>query len=407
MLRSPTFVWVGVFAMGCGSSDSGGASDAAGDSAVVFDSATSDSTRDTPSGDASDTSTPSDSIADALTDSIAIDSGAGPDAADGGDAGDPLASLVGCLGTSATLTVSSQMPYMNVPVGSESGEFVIDFGSTFSSIDLHAFAPPGPSTSGCDPTKLGVTCTVDGFAFFAPPGPVFLVTENFSGISGSVRQAGIVGTDFTSLKIITLSYAGGRIFASPSAGFCDDSALIAAGFGAVTMSGFFSNDLSTLSPMSSVDSTATSGHVPNVPTVPVRVAGASAVAQLDTGFDDALVHFSVNVNPAYRDAILAADSGALVRDASHDLTLSTCTGASESVQAYKMGAGRTFDFVGPSGSAVRSVSGATIFVKTSSPKACGGIGTWTVPAAQIAASFFVDMGALVFDPYSSRVWMPH
>ena len=36
---------------------------------------------------------------------------------------------------------------------------------------------------------------------------------------------------------------------------------------------------------------------------------------------------------------------------------------------------------------------------------CGGIGTWTTPAAQIGASFFADVGVLVFDPFSSRVWI--
>jgi hypothetical protein len=209
------------------------------------------------------------------------------------------------------------------------------------------------------------------------------------------------------LKIVTLDYAGRRIFASPDSGFCGDVALGTAGLVALSSSGFFSNDLSTLSPMSTVDSTATSGSVPNVPTVPVRIAGVSAVAQLDTGFDDSLVRFSVNVNPAFRDAVLAADAGALVRDASHDLTLSTCTGGSESVQAYKLGTGRAFDFVESSGAAARTYPSATIFVKTSSPKACGGIGTWTVPAAQVAASFFVDMGTMIFDPYSSRVWVKH
>ena len=36
---------------------------------------------------------------------------------------------------------------------------------------------------------------------------------------------------------------------------------------------------------------------------------------------------------------------------------------------------------------------------------CGGIGTWSIPAAQVAASFHVDARRIVFDPYTSRVWM--
>jgi hypothetical protein len=33
-------------------------------------------------------------------------------------------------------------------------------------------------------------------------------------------------------------------------------------------------------------------------------------------------------------------------------------------------------------------------------------GAWTVPAAQMGASFLVDAQAVVFDPISSRVWLP-
>jgi hypothetical protein len=36
--------------------------------------------------------------------------------------------------------------------------------------------------------------------------------------------------------------------------------------------------------------------------------------------------------------------------------------------------------------------------------ACGGIGTWAQPAAQLGASFFAR-AALVVDPFSARVWV--
>jgi hypothetical protein len=358
-----------------------------------------DATTDTTMNDASLDGTVTDT-SDATVLSDAADAGSDAKA-------DPLATLGACLGTSAVLTVSRQMPYVNVPVGASSGQFLVDVATTFSLIDLGAFASPKPATTGCDASKLGQSCTVDGFAFFSSPGAVTLVTADFSGVKATVRQAGIIGTDFTSLKILTLSYGGGRILASAKTGFCSDAALGAAGLSALPTTGFYSNSFATLKPMSSVDASAGSGHVPNVPTVPVRVGGASAVAQLDTGFDDALVPFSVNVNGAFFDAIQASDASALVRDAAHDLTLSTClVGVSESVKAYTLAAGRSLDFVDGAGAIVRKYGGATLFVKTTSPKTCGGIGTWTVPAAQVAGSFFVEMGTLVFDPYSSRVWVP-
>ncbi len=322
---------------------------------------------------------------------------------------DPLATLGECLGSSAPLTISRQMPFVSVPIGGLRGEFVLDHGTTFSSIDLAAFPSPGPATSGCDPTRLGVTCTVDAFSFFAPASPVRLVTADFRAVAASVRQAGIVGTDFTSLRVVALSYATARLFVSNTTPRCTDAAWRSAGFVALSSAGFFSDDLSTLNPMTTVDSSAApAARVPNVPTVTVRLADTTAVAQLDTGFDDALVPFSVNVNDAFYRAIIARDPGALVRDAAHDLALTTCVvGLSESVDAYSIGAGRALEFVDDRGAVARRYPGATIFVKRTptAARTCGGIGTWTAPAAQIAGSFFVDFGAVVFDPFSARVWV--
>ncbi|MGD0525270.1 MAG: hypothetical protein ABSE49_09010, partial [Polyangiaceae bacterium] len=134
-----------------------------------------------------------------------------------------------------------------------------------------------------------------------------------------------------------------------------------------------------------------------------------ALAQLDTGFDDDVDHHSVNINQAYLATLMAQNPGAIVRDASLDLTLTTCVdGTSETVEAYRLAAGTSFEFVADSGTAARSVSDAILFAKNT-PKAalvCGGIGTWTVPAAQVAQSFYVDAGAVVFDPIGAKVWMP-
>jgi hypothetical protein len=327
------------------------------------------------------------------------------------DAGaDPLHTLTACLGTSKPLTISYQSPFVDVPIGSYSGEFVLDFGSTYSSIDLSTFPSPGPMTTGCDPSDLGVVCTVEDFSFFSPPGDVSLTTEEYCESGGGVVQAGILGTDFLSEHIITLGYADKIVYASPSSSFCSDAALTAAGFVALSTAGFYENDLSLLEPFTNVDSMASSGtSVPNVPTVSVSVAGASALAQLDTGFDDDVTPFSVNINPAFLAAIQAANASAVVRDASLDGSLTTCVeGVDETVEAYRLGSGTTFDFVAQGGTVARSYSSSVLFVKhtPSAAESCGGIGTWTVPAAQVAASYYNDMKALAFDPYGARVWIP-
>ena len=339
----------------------------------------------------------------------------GRDAGTDGSGPTGIAALSSCLGTPAALTISGQMPYVSVSMtsgsGTESGEFVLDYATTFSSIDLSAFTAPGPTTSGCDASELGSDCTVAGFAFFGAPASVVLVTEDFSDVSGSVRQAGIIGTDLTSQQVITVDYAGAHAYAASAASACSASALTAAGFVSLTTAGFFENNIGLLEPGTDVDSNdAANESVPDVPTVAVRVGGTGALAQLDTGFDDSVTPFSVNVNQAFYAAIVAANASALVRAASLDESLSTCVeGVDEPVKAYTLAAGVTFDFVGAGSSVARSYASAVIFVKETPAAAqdCGGIGTWTVPAAQVGASFYVDMGALVFDPFGAQVWIPH
>jgi hypothetical protein len=168
--------------------------------------------------------------------------------------------------------------------------------------------------------------------------------------------------------------------------------------------------LASLSPLTTVDSAGMAGYtVPDVPTVKVSVGGVAAIGQLDTGYDDSVDHHSVNINQAYLAALMKQNPGAIVRDSSLDLTLSTCVaGTNETVEAYRLAAGTSFQFVSDAGTPARSVSDAILFAKNTPTAAlvCGGISTWTVPAAQVAQSFYVDAGAVVFDPIAQKVWMP-
>jgi hypothetical protein len=218
-----------------------------------------------------------------------------------------------------------------------------------------------------------------------------------------------LGTDFLSTGIYTLDYAGKRMLhAESKAAACTDDELLKAGFAPLSTAGFFANDFARLKPLQDVDRDAVGTiTVANVPTVPVRIAGTDALTQLDTGFEDSVVPHSINVNVAYLEAVQAASPGALIRDAAHDLTLSTCAGVSEPVEAYRLADGRAFEMIDVQGGRARTWGDATVFVKRTPAAArkCAGIGTWSVPAAQIGASFFTDMRVVVFDPIASRVWI--
>jgi hypothetical protein len=309
-----------------------------------------------------------------------------------------------CLGASAPITLSSGLPFTDVTVGGVTGPFLIDLATTASAIDVLAFPAPGPSAERC---ALGASCRFDGFTFFGGWGPVSLVSEDLGDPGDALRQAGILGTDFLASSVYAIDYARRRIHRSDR-GACTDDALARAGLVPLSSRGYYGSSDVARRPMSEVLASASPGSVvPNVPTVPVRVAGVTAVAQLDTGFADTRIAHSVNVNEAFFDAIQAGHPGVLVRDAASDLSLTTCAGVAEPVEAWRLAPGTSFELVAESGAAARSEKGAVLFVKRTPPAAqrCGGIGTWTAPAAQVATSFYVDAGLVVFDPFAGRVWM--
>jgi hypothetical protein len=325
----------------------------------------------------------------------------------GSDAGSMPGQLPACAGTQRLpLRLQGKLVYVNATLGTApntgSGPFLVDFATTASAVDLSRLSAPGPAYSGCQPDAGNFSpCTFTDLDFFGSWGQVVMNPEQFSG-----SQAGIIGTDFLSVHPFSIDYVSLELVQGPSP-FCSDAELEAAGFVALSSQGFYAKQLSALRLLTDVDPSApVQDHVPNVPTVPVRIAGVTALAQLDTGFDDNIVPSSVNVNQAFIGELI--DGGAVQRDSAHDLSLSTCVGVSEPVQAYRLAPGVSFDFVGVDGGTARAEATAVLFAKNTPPAArvCGGIGTWSVPAAQVAASFYVVAGHMVFDPVASQVWIP-
>ena len=342
------------------------------------------------------------------------------DAADG-SVKKPPPVLPGCVGTAIDLQPSGERGYVAVNLGGDGGpivgDFLLDFGANGSTIDLNAFdasARPVPSSCFGDASAPGATCSFGSFDFFGPWGTVSLVTADYSFLFNSVKQAGIIGTDFLSVYPFTIDYARSKVWRSASPTFCTDAQLLGAGFSPIPAGGFYTNKFSSLRPLSDVlsdpDAAATAGYVvPNVPTIPITVAGAAALAQLDTGYDDRIIRHSININQALLDQLLAQSPVKITRQQSKDLYLTTCIpGLSQLGAAWLLAAGTEVNFIGEGATVARRDTGTVLFVKEklAGAERCGGIETWTVPAAQMGASFLVDAQAVVFDPISSRVWLP-
>jgi hypothetical protein len=137
----------------------------------------------------------------------------------------------------------------------------------------------------------------------------------------------------------------------------------------------------------------------------VRIGSVLAVAQVDTGYADSQSPPSMNINQALLQKLQAAGV-ALQAVEGPSLQLTTCVrGQSEAVKRYRLAGDTTVDLVGEGDQAVRRLNGVTLFVKNSpaAVRVCGGIGTWSQPAAQLGASFVND-GTLVVDPVGQRLW---
>ncbi len=330
----------------------------------------------------------------------------------------PIPPIPPCLGASLPLDTSGEQGFVRVDMGNEAGvnesKFLLDFGANGSTIDLGSFSrPPVPTSCNGDAAAPGAYCQFPTFDFFGPWGTVGLGTADYSFLFGAVRQAGIIGTDFFAVYTFTLDYVGRRIWRAKKEDFCTDAQMIGAGYTPLPAGGFYTNDTRTLRPLSDVitsgDASTAGLTVPNIPTVPITVAGVSALAQIDTGYDDRLYRHSININDALLTRLLADKPGLLTRAPERDLFLTTCIpGLSQAGFAYVLAPGTEVNFISEGGALGRRDVGTIVFVKQPLPQAerCGGIETWTVPAGQLGASFMVDSYIAVFDPHRSRVWLP-
>jgi hypothetical protein len=240
-----------------------------------------------------------------------------------------------------------------------------------------------------------------GVDFFGPWAPLRLSVQDHSGIRGPLPQAGLIGTDLLNGHAITLDYANGLLRRATAEGFCSDGELRRAGFLPLSSRDYYGTNIAALR----CPAAPRRGGCPNIPTIPLRIGSVGAVAQVDTGYADGLRPPSMNINRALLQRLEQAGV-APIREPGADLTLSSCVrGEAERVLAYRLSAGSAVELVGSDGNAVRRLPGVTLFLKDS-PAAianCGGIGTWSEPAAQLGASFVND-GTLVVDPFSQRLW---
>lgn len=297
-----------------------------------------------------------------------------------------------CFGEEREINLGTSTPYAKVKIQNFEGWFLVDFGTTSSTIDPNNFI------NGKPVPFAGTANNFKNFNFFLDYDSVTLNVQNHSNIKGlqNFKQAGIIGTDFLSLNIITIDYQNKKIYRSNKANFCSNDFLLKSGFKATSSTGYYSNDLVKLN----------NKCVANIPTIQIKIGNISALAQIDTGFDDSKFRHSLNINQAFFDSL--KDAGIiLIENPSANLTLTTCIGNEmEPVLAFRLPPNVSFSVTDINGMPILVHSDINIFLKQTplSAKSCGGIGTWQIPAAQLGSSFLYDTKKVIFDPFDSKIW---
>jgi hypothetical protein len=313
-----------------------------------------------------------------------------------------------CLGNAIALNADTNSPYAQLnfsfdPAAAPAqGWFLLDTGSNFSHLDISTEAAASNGTRP-NPLQLDFFSTI--------PFPRF-TWNDFSKFSLPFRQIGIIGTNVLAKNVYAIDFQHHSLYQTAFDGGCSADQLHANGLVSISTQGYYSDHLKDLFRGDHIrpsQANANQSIVPNVPTIPVQIGSATAIAQIDTGFDDRVHPFSVNMNPAFLKAVNADRPRLVLIPEMGVVSLQTCvSGAVETTTAYRLAPGETFDWLAADGSIADHWSNAIFFVKETPPAAiiCGGISTWEIPAAQLGVSFLQNLGMLILNAHSQTVWVP-
>jgi len=281
-----------------------------------------------------------------------------------------------CGGTHIPIDTSGfSEPFVNLTLGGDNGNFLLDTGTTHSRVDMHRYG-----------VSEGSKIFLSGFSLSLMQGGLFTATDLRSFSSPVGGSLGTVGTDFLSLLSIEFHYEQPQPFASLGR-TCDHAALRHAGFVAVGLPGYYEADLSRLK-----------RGMPNVPVIGLRIGQITFPAQVDTGYGD-LPQGVVQVNAALMK--IFQGMGVRLNLLPSDVVTIGCSGT----YAYERWQIEhdELSIIDLGGHIVASYPPPMLEVKTDTR--CSGISTFAEPFAQIGASWLSRWGKSVFDGLSSAVWI--
>ena len=266
-------------------------------------------------------------------------------------------------------------PFVNLALGGDNGNFLLDTGTTRSQVDMRRYG-----------VSEGSKIFLSGFSLPLMQGGLFTAADlrPFSApIGGSL---GTVGTDLLSLRSLEFHYEQPQPFATLGRA-CDQAVLRNAGFVAVGLPGYYGADLSRLK-----------SGMPNVPVIGLRIGQITFPAQVDTGYGD-LPQGVVQINAALMKIL--RDTGMPVHSLPSDVVTVSCFGT-YTYERWQIEHDE-LSIVTLDRHTAASYPPPLLEVKTDTR--CSGISTFAEPFAQIGASWLSRWGTSVFDGLSSAVWI--
>jgi hypothetical protein len=287
-----------------------------------------------------------------------------------------------CPGGSIPLDISvAARPFVRMQLAGRNGNFLVDTAASVSSVDGAAFSLTPGSNARLEGSTFP-TITGGNFAVFnwskapAPPGGL----------------AGVIGTDFLSLRVAEFRYDAAAPSLEVTEQHCPPRRFEDAGFTSISQDGYYSSDPMRLRP-----------NTLNIPVVFIRVGSVIAPAQIDSGFSETgSVRGVVQINEALFSALRSAGV-AMTPFSDISFSLTDCRG-DVSIPALWQTKGVPLQITTREGKALFEYEELLLEVKPT-PTACGGIATSPQPMGQIGAEYLRRWGTFVLDPFNERVWL--
>jgi hypothetical protein len=287
-----------------------------------------------------------------------------------------------CPGGSVALDLSvDATPHVHMRLGAHDGNFLIDTGASASSVDARIF--------GLEP---GSKIRIDGSSFPTVAAGNFAVFDWSHAPAPPGGLAGVIGTDFLSLRIAEFHYDARPPYLAVSQQRCPARQFEEAGFTAISQEGYYSTDPTRLRP-----------NTPDIPVVFVRFGSVIAPAQIDSGFSESgSVRGVVQINETLFTDLRNAGI-IMIPFTEVTFSITDCRG-NRSVPALWRVQGAPLQITTREGEAVFTYDSPLLEVKPS-PTACGGIATGAEPMGQIGAAYLERWGTFVLDPFNEQVWV--